>query len=36
MKKIFYCILMGGLLLGTTTSCEDSVEDLSKVTYLQN
>lgn len=34
MKKIFYCILMGGLLLGTTTSCEDSVEDLSKVTYF--
>lgn len=34
MKKIFYCILMGGLLLGTATSCEDSVEDLSKVTYF--
>lgn len=34
MRKIFYCILMGGLLLGTATSCEDSVEDLSKVTYF--
>lgn len=34
MRKIFYSILMGGLLLGTATSCEDSVEDLSKVTYF--
>lgn len=34
MKKIFYYILMGAFLLGTATSCEDSVEDLSKVTYF--
>ena len=34
MKKIFYYILMGAFLLGTATSCEDSVKDLSKVTYF--
>lgn len=34
MRKIFYCILMGGLFMGTATSCDDSTEDLSKVTYF--
>lgn len=34
MRKIFYCILMGGFFMGTATSCDDSTEDLSKVTYF--
>uniref|UniRef100_UPI003AB6D5DC BT_2262 family domain-containing protein n=1 Tax=Phocaeicola sp. TaxID=2773926 RepID=UPI003AB6D5DC len=33
-RKIFYCILMGGFFMGTATSCDDSTEDLSKVTYF--
>ena len=34
MKKILYSLLMGGLMLFAATSCKDSVEDSSVITYF--